>query len=146
MTKRVRLILVIGSIAVLAAVALAVWLAEGGLQRKASVLPGTDVRTAVSKLTPSDIALLQLDVFLHPAGIITVRDPRIIAILLNGLKKAVIPNGPCWEDGDDTILLVLKNGKTVGPFLFNPGRRAECLGPAFIKGLKAAGVEVGPSP
>ncbi len=143
--KRTKLIPIIAGSVALIAVVVAAWLAQGRVHEKPPLLPGMEIRRAVSSLAPTDVALIQLEVSAYPGGLVTVRDRITIALLLNGLKKAAIPSSP-WQGEDDTVLVALKNGKTVGPFMSNAARKDQCLGPEFIKGLEAAGVRVGRIP
>lgn len=123
--------------------------------------PDTEVRQAVAGIRIGHIAAVALSTWprhliLTPAGNWSsaaklppeftayrrvVRNPRAISLLLRGLSEATIPvHGRIHSP--NRIILLLKDGRTVGPFNFGAERKIDCFGPAFVEGLRVAGAEV----
>lgn len=105
-------------------------------------IPYASVSEAVKDISASQVAYIELDALPWPPGIVTVRDPEVIRLLLNGLRTAKMPKDG-FHGRDDWISIYLKNGKLAGQFVFNADEPELCYSKDFIKGLKAAGISVG---
>jgi hypothetical protein len=57
-------------------------------------------------------------------------------MMLAGLQDARLPDA-VWKNRAETVVIRLKNGKSVGPFYFSADRRIDAFSPTFIAGLKA---------
>ena len=107
-------------------------------------VPAENVRHAIRGLHTSEVASVVLDAGPMPGGVV-VKDRKTVKLLLQGLKNAKVPE-PLYFDRTDSVALKLKNGRSVGPFVFNLEHRIDAFSPEFIKGLKAAGLNAGTHP
>lgn len=85
--------------------------------------PIKGIRRAVKDIAPSDVrAVMFPQLMENRRGIrdITVTDPKLIEAFISGLKKAAYPCDPEMLPGNRmyAVKLILKDGRTIGPFYF----------------------------
>ena len=99
--------------------------------------PDVETRMAVSGLKPAQIDSIQMNSPYTPTPWRDiVRDRPAIRLLLAGLKDAHVPD-PMRENRAETVVIRLRNGKSIGPFYFSTDRPIDAFSPTFIEGLKA---------
>jgi len=99
--------------------------------------PDVETRMAVSALKPAQIDSIQVNSPRTPTPWREmVKDRPAIKLLLAGLKDARVPV-PMPHNRAETLVIRLKNGKSVGPFYFSADRPIDAFSPTFIDGLKA---------
>jgi hypothetical protein len=69
---------------------------------------------------------------------LTVTDPKVIALLVEGLKYATDTN---YLNQTDGVVVIDKNNKILLEDNFYLGSPSHAISPQFIEGLKAAGIE-----
>lgn len=105
-------------------------------------VPDPATRRSVAGVQPNDVESVRLESLSLPVPCHkTIRDRAVVALLVNGLKEATIPEPmPC--NRVDHITLILKGGKKVGPFAFSVDSEVDSFSPPFVDGLKKAGIRV----
>jgi len=108
-----------------------------------NVTPADDVRAAVQGIGLSEVKacdILSHSIYLQLGTDPTrVTDRESISLLLTGLKEASYPE-PFIMNRVDSITLILKDGRRVGPFAFSTDREVDAFSPEFVKGLEREGI------
>jgi hypothetical protein len=96
------------------------------------------IRNQVSGLNPTDIAYIELKA---PYMYKQVHNRAVIAKMLSGLQNAVVPD-PLIKNRVDIVILYLKSGNQLGPYMFSIEREVDSFSPEFVYGLRQLGIKV----
>ena len=115
------------------------WMASNnGLGSQAVTVPANDIRERVHTVRLSEVQLAKISARLYSRQI---TDRESLALLLNGLRDARYPD-PMPQNRVDSIVLVLRDGRHLGPFHFSIDRREDAFSPCFVAGLERAGIPI----
>ena len=99
-------------------------------------VPAEEVRQAVSGLSPSEIARIELRGPLIRGSETAVDDPSEVAAMVSALRSAVLPYVGVRNRTHSLTIVLKKDGQQLGPYNFEPQDPIHCFGQEFHQVLR----------